>query len=89
MKIQTAIKATWVAFAVSGLLFIWQLVAYLTDNIPDHILPLVKILSGTQESVPVAYSWTIKIGALSVIGLFMTTIFIICAKLEIRSKQKN
>lgn len=58
--------ALWGLLVASGLLIVWQAFAFFTDRIPDHILPLVRLLSGSQESVPVAYAWTIRLGLLSV-----------------------
>lgn len=60
--------ALWSVLITSGLLIGWQAFAFFTDRIPDHILPLVRLLSGSQESVPVAYAWTMRLGLLSVVA---------------------
>jgi hypothetical protein len=62
-------RLIWIVFGISLALLIWQGVAFFTGNIPRHILPAVVMLSGTQESIPVAYSWTLDIGILSVLGI--------------------
>ena len=67
MKLRDFSIAAWLGLGVSVLLIVWQLAAYLTDSIPGHILPLVRLISGTQEDIPVAYSWTLRIGFLSVL----------------------
>ncbi len=59
--------ALWFVLIASGLLIIWQTFAYLSGQIPDHILPLVIRVSGTQEAVPVAYAWTLRLGLVSVV----------------------
>lgn len=56
----------WSVLIASGLLIAWQAWAYFAGRMPDHLLPWVRLLSGTQESVPVAYSWAMKLGLLSV-----------------------
>jgi hypothetical protein len=58
--------AAWGVLVASGLLIAWQVFAFFTGRIPDHILPLVRLLSGSHESVPVAYAWTMRLGLLSV-----------------------
>jgi len=65
----TAIAANRLAvtgFAASSLAIAYQVGAYAFGFIPQHILPLVRLLSGTQEAVPVAYSWTVKFAVISV-----------------------
>ena len=76
MRRRDIIKGAWLTLVGSGLLFAWQLAAYVTGNIPDHILPVVEVLSGTQEAVPIAYSWTIKLGVLSV-AVFVFSLLIV------------
>lgn len=61
-----------VLFAVSLTVCLWNLHAISNDIAPNHILPLVKVLSGTAHSVPVAYQWTIYLTALSVMSTFIT-----------------
>lgn len=64
----TAVAANRLAaagLAVSSVAIAYQMGAYAFDCIPDHILPLVRLLSGTQEAVPVAYSWTVLLAVLS------------------------
>lgn len=67
-EIRQGITLAWVGLAISGLLLAWQFVAYLTENVPGHILPLVRLLAGTMESVPVAYMWTLQLGLMSALG---------------------
>ena len=62
----------WVILVASGLLVAWQAFVFFTDGYPDHIMPLVLLLSGSEEAVPVAYSWTLRVGLLSV-ALFAGT----------------
>ena len=76
MRQRDIIKGAWFTLVGSGLLLAWQLAAYVTDNIPDHILPIVEVLSGTQEAVPVAYMWTFKLGVLS-IAVFVFSLLIV------------
>jgi hypothetical protein len=65
----------------------WQLGAYLTGRIPNHILPLVHLLSGTQEAIPVAYMWTLKIGVLSVL-MFIGSLAALCCLHILRRRFK-
>ncbi|HEY5893704.1 MAG TPA: hypothetical protein VIT91_10775 [Chthoniobacterales bacterium] len=58
--------ALWGVLVASGLLIVWQAFAFFTGRISDHVLPLVRLLSGSQESVPVTYAWTMRLGLLSV-----------------------
>jgi hypothetical protein len=60
--------AVWGVLVASGLVIAWQAFAFFTGQIPHHILPLVRLLSGSQESVPVAYAWTMRLGLLSVVA---------------------
>ena len=48
---------------ISSVAFAYQLVAYVAGYVPHHIMPLVKVISGTEQAVPVAYSWS-AIGAI-------------------------
>lgn len=79
MKLRRFITGAWTALASSLLLIAWQLTAYLTDRIPGHILPVVRVLSGTQEAVPIAYTWTIWVGILSVGMSVASLAILICA----------
>ncbi len=47
----------------------WQLLVLTTGNYPEHILPAVKIFSGTEESIPVAYAWTVRLAVITAVGL--------------------
>lgn len=58
-------SSLWLAVITSGLLIGWQGFAFFSGRIPDHILPLVRLLSGTQEAIPIAYAWTPRLGLLS------------------------
>ena len=60
--------ALWFALVASGSLILWQAVAFFSGRVPEHILPLLSRLSGTQEDVPLAYAWTWRIGLLSVLA---------------------
>jgi hypothetical protein len=84
MKLRNYIIGAWVALGGSVLLIAWQLSAYLTDNIPGHILPAVHALSGTQEAVPIAYTWTIWMGLLSVMVFIASLATLVCAHLASR-----
>lgn len=84
MTIRNYITAAWLVFAVSGLLLGWQVMAYLTNNIPDHILPLVVLLSGTKLAVPVAYTWTMRIGAISLVGLLGSMVALVGTHLYLK-----
>ena len=84
MTIRNYIIAAWFVFAVSGLLVAWQIVAYLTDSIPDHILPLVHLLSGKHEAIPVAYTWTMKIAVVSSLAFLGSLIALVGARLYLR-----
>jgi len=57
---------------------VWQGIAWKMDRIPDHILPLVELLSGTAQSVPVAYEWTMRLGFFSLCGA-IGSIFVLAA----------
>ncbi len=57
--------ATTLMALASSLLVGWQIVAYLHGNIPGHILPLVRLLCGTKEDIPVAFDWTVRLAFLS------------------------
>ena len=57
---------SWVAFVLSAVLLLWQVHALHSDRIPDHIMPLVILISGSQESIPVAFMWTLYLGLISV-----------------------
>lgn len=89
MKLHDCIKVAWLGIGASALLLAWQLWAYSTDSIPNHILPLVHLLSGTQEAVPVAYSWTIKIGLVSVLTFLGSLVTLVCAHLLLRHNHKE
>ncbi len=69
--------ALWFVLIASGLLIIWQGLAFFSDRIPNHILPLVRLLSGTQESIPVAYSWTLRLGLLSVVAFVSSALLLV------------
>lgn len=73
-------KLLWLCLVVSLGLIGWQTFAYFTGKIPHHILPLVVQISGTQEAIPMAYSWTIKLALLSIMGLAVS---VICLLMQI------
>lgn len=58
--------AAWLGLGGSTALIVWQMTAYLTGHVPDHIMPLVHLLSGEHEDIPMAYDWTLRIGLASV-----------------------
>lgn len=79
------VKVAWGLLGTSVMLIVWQGLAHLTENIPGHILPIVRVLHGTQESVPVAFSWTLKLGLISLIcfagsGLYLTIHRVACCR---------
>ena len=49
-------------------LLVWQLLVLATGSYPEHIQPVVKLLSGTEQVVPVAYAWTIRLGLITIAG---------------------
>jgi hypothetical protein len=67
MNLRTCRLALWFALVASGALIVWQVVAFLSGRIPDHMLPLVRRLSGEHEALAVAYTWTLRLGLLSVV----------------------
>jgi hypothetical protein len=67
--------------AASSLAIAYQIGAYALGCIPEHILPLVNLLSGTHEAIPVAYSWTVRLAVFSVIVFVGSSIMIICLRL--------
>jgi hypothetical protein len=89
MKLRDCIKTAWLGIGASALLIVWQLMAYVTDSIPNHILPLVRLLSGTQEAVPVAYSWTIWIGVFSALGFVVSLAALVCLYLLSRLRRND
>jgi hypothetical protein len=84
VRIRDYIIAAWILFGVSGLLLVWQFVAYLTDSIPGHILPLVRLISGTEQQIPVAYDWTLKIGMLSLLAFLCSLAALVCGHIYLR-----
>ena len=84
LRIRDYIIAAWIILGVSGLLLLWQFVAYLTDSIPGHILPLVRLISGTEQQIPVAYDWTLKIGMLSLLAFLCSIVALVCGHLYLR-----
>jgi len=77
-------KLIWCCLILSAALLAWQTVAFVTGNIPEHILSLVVLLSGTQESVPIAYSWTFMLGFISVTGILASSIYLILQKIMVK-----
>lgn len=67
------VATTLMALASSGLVA-WQIAAYLHGNIPGHILPLVRLLCGTREDIPVAFDWTVRLAFLSA-GALVCSLF--------------
>jgi len=70
--------ALWFLLVATGLLIIWQAFAFFTGRIPDHILPLVRLLSGAHEAVPVAYAWTLRLGLLSIVAFIGAGLALVC-----------
>ena len=70
-----------ICFFVSAGLLSWQLFAYLTGTIPGHILPVVILISGSEESIPLAYSWSAKLALLSIIGVVIPATILVIQKL--------
>jgi hypothetical protein len=63
-----------VSLAFFFTLFGWQLFVLISGNYPEHIMPMVKIFNGTEQALPVAYSWTIRLAALTIVGLLASLI---------------
>ena len=64
----------------------WQLFVLVAGTYPDHILPVVKMLNGSQESVPVAYAWTTRLAAITIIGVVASLIGCIAMNLRIKRR---
>jgi hypothetical protein len=82
--LRDCITAARIGLVVSALLLLWQLAAYLTDSIPDHLLPFVRLISGTEQAVPVAYMWTAMLGLFCVLGFLGSLLTLVCANLILR-----
>ena len=65
----------------------WQLFVLISGTYPEHILPAVKVLSGSQESVPVAYAWTIRLALITVVGGVVSLIGWITMNLSLRRRR--
>ena len=52
----------------------WQLLILTTGSYPEDVFPVVKIFSGTEESIPVAYAWTIRLAIVTAVGLAVSFI---------------
>jgi len=78
-----------ISLACFVLLLAWQLVVLITGCYPDHLLPAVKVLSGSQESIPVAYSWTIRLAGITVAGFLVSLIGLIVVSLRIKNLKAN
>jgi len=76
-----------VSLAFFTVLLGWQLFVLITGTYPNHILPVVKILNDSQESVPVAYAWTIRLAAITVFGVVVSLIGCIAMILRLRKRQ--
>lgn len=70
-----------ICFFVSAGLLSWQLFAYLTGTIPVHILPVVILISGSEESIPLAYSWSAKLALLSIMGVVIPATILVVQRL--------
>lgn len=68
-----------VSLAFFSVLLGWQLFVLVSGNYPEHIMPMVKIFNGTEQALPVAYSWTIRLAALTIVGLLASLIAWIAA----------
>ncbi len=62
------------SLAFFSALLVWQLFVLISGNYPEHIMPMVKIFNGTQQALPVAYSWTIRLAVLTIVGLLASLI---------------
>jgi hypothetical protein len=72
------------SLAIFGALLVWQLVVLSIDGYPEHILPFVKVVSGTQESIPIAYTWTIYLAVITVAGVLASLIGCVAISLRLR-----
>lgn len=64
---------------VAVIILAWNLDAIGTDRAPDHILPVVRFLSGTAHMVPVAYQWTIELTVFCFLAIAACSGFLIVA----------
>ena len=78
-----------ISLAFFVVLFGWQLFVLITGSYPEHILPAVKIISGTQESVPVAYAWTLRLAVITVVGLLASSAGWITMNSRIKKDRAN
>jgi len=53
-------------------LLVWQLLVLATGSYPEHIQPVVKLLLGTEQVVPVAYAWTIRLAVITIAGIIVS-----------------
>lgn len=59
---------SFVFFALSLTLCLWNTHAIRKGIAPDHLLPFVKAISGTQECIPTANQWTLYLIAISIMS---------------------
>jgi ABC-type sulfate transport system permease component len=76
-----------VAFMFFTALLVWQLLVLATGSYPEHIQPVVKLLSGTEQVVPVAYAWTIRLGLITIAGFFASLTGWFVARHRLRNKR--
>lgn len=77
----------WVSLAGFGILLSWQLIVLATNGYPEHIMPIVIFFSGTEESLPVAYSWTIYLAVITVAGTIASCVGCFVVKLWLKTNR--
>jgi len=68
-------------------LLVWQLLVLATGSYPEHIQPVVKLLSGTEQVVPVAYAWTIRLALITIAGFLVSLIGWFVVRHRLRNKK--
>ena len=76
-----------VSLAGFAILLGWQLIVLATNGYPEHIIPVVIFFSGTKESVPVAYSWTLYLAVMTVVGTIASFVGCLVVKLWLKTNR--
>ena len=85
-RLRSIRAAATVSLAFFSALLGWQLFVLVTGTYPNHILPVVKMLNGSQESVPIAYAWTTSLAAITVIGVVASLSGFIAMNLRLKRR---
>lgn len=78
--------ATW-GTLISGCMMMWQIAAYITGNVPEHVEPFVILLAGSEESIPLAYAWAVRLALLTVV-CFAASLMVLWALRYFRKAQR-